>query len=206
VYAREEAALRPVLLFDVMGTLVYEPFFVEVPAFFGMSLEQLLVAKHPTAWAEFERGEIDEKTLAAIYFKDGRPFDYAELKSCMTKAYSWLDGMNELLVELREAEFSMHALSNYPVWYRWIEERLKLSRYLEWSFVSCHTGVRKPDPEAFLVAAQELAVDPRGCIFVDDRPENCHAARKVGMDAITFHDAKRLRSEFVARGLLRSLG
>lgn len=194
---------RPVLLFDVMGTLVYEPFHVEVPAFFGMSLEELLEAKHATAWAEFETGDIDEATLFAIFFKDGHEFDHDKLKSCMTDSYRWLDGMKELLADLREAGFSIHALSNYPEWYRLIEERLGLSRYLEWSFVSCHTGVRKPDPEAYLGAARALGVEPGDCIFVDDREGNCRSARRVGMDAVLFRTAKSLRAELAERGLLR---
>ncbi len=200
---RGEPENRPVLLFDVMGTLVYESFYVEVPAFFGMDLEELLEAKHPTAWAEFETGHIDEATLFATFFKDGRNFDHEKLKSCMTNAYRWLDGMEELLTELREARFSIHALSNYPEWYRLIEERLELSRYIEWSFVSCHTGVRKPDPEAYLGAVRALGVDPGDCIFVDDHEKNCRSARRVGMDAVLFRTAERLRAEFAARGLLR---
>ena len=191
------------LLFDVMGTLVYEPFYVEVPAFFGVGLEELLEAKHPNAWVEFETGHIDEATLFATFFKDGRKFDHEKLKSCMVNAYRWLDGMKEFLTELQEAGFSIHALSNYPEWYRLIEERLGLSRYIEWSFVSCHTGVRKPDPEAFLVAVRALGVDPGDCIFVDDHEGNCRTARRVGMDAILFRNAESLRAAFVARDLLR---
>jgi HAD superfamily hydrolase (TIGR01509 family) len=194
---------RAVLLFDVMGTLVYEPFYVEVPAFFGMSLEELLEAKHPSSWAEFETGHIDEATLFATFFKDRREFDHQQLKSCMASAYRWLDGMQELLTELRAAGFSIHALSNYPEWYRLIEERLGLSRYLAWSFVSCNTGVRKPDPQAFLLAVQALGVAPGDCIFVDDQERNCRTARGVGMDAIRFQDSSSLRAEFVARDLLR---
>jgi hypothetical protein len=36
----------------------------------------------------------------------------------------------------------MHVVSNYPVWFQWIEEKLELSRYLEWTFISC-TGTMK---------------------------------------------------------------
>ena len=32
---------RPVLLFDVLDTLVYNPYWVEVPAFFGLTLAEL---------------------------------------------------------------------------------------------------------------------------------------------------------------------
>ena len=46
-----------------------------MPAFFGLTFDELLAAKHPTAWVEFERGDIDQQRLFDKFFKDGRPFD-----------------------------------------------------------------------------------------------------------------------------------
>lgn len=193
----------PILLLDVMGTLVYEPFYVEIPAFFDMSLKQLIAEKHPTAWAEYEMGDIDEAALEAKFFRDGRPYDHQGLKDTMFEAYKWLDGMEDLLGDLREAEVEMHALSNYPEWYQAIEERLGLSRYLAWSFVSCMMGVRKPDEEAYRTPLRRLGVEPERCVFVDDREENCAAARAVGIQALRFENAQRLRAELAALGVLR---
>jgi hypothetical protein len=119
----------PVLLLDVMGTLVHEPFFDELPAFFGMTLDELLAAKHPTAWIEFEHGRLSEAGYLARYFRDGRSVDGAALRAHMTAAYRWLDGVPELLAELHAAGRPMHALSNYPVWYELIEAKLSLSRW-----------------------------------------------------------------------------
>jgi FMN hydrolase / 5-amino-6-(5-phospho-D-ribitylamino)uracil phosphatase len=56
-------------------TIVKDPFFKEIPAFFNMSMKELLAAKHPTAWLEFERGEISECELFDKFFLDGRRFD-----------------------------------------------------------------------------------------------------------------------------------
>jgi FMN phosphatase YigB (HAD superfamily) len=98
----------------------------------------------------------------------------------------------------------MHVLSNYPTWYLMIEERLGLSRYLPWSFVSCRTGVRKPDPEAFLGAARALALPPGACLFIDDHPANVEAARAVGMQALRFEGAASLRAELERERLLGS--
>ncbi|HEY8430130.1 MAG TPA: HAD-IA family hydrolase, partial [Sandaracinaceae bacterium] len=171
-----------VLLFDVMGTLVHDPFFEEIPSFFGMTLEELVAAKHPSAWVRFEHGELDEDALLASFFADAREFDRRAFERTVRSAYRWLDGIEPLLAELRARGVPMHALSNYPCWYRWIEEELGVSRYVAWSFVSCETGVRKPDPEAYLHASRTLGVPPERCVFVDDRAVNCDAARAIGMD------------------------
>jgi HAD superfamily hydrolase (TIGR01509 family) len=190
-----------VLLLDVMGTLVYEPFYREVPAFFGVSLEELIAAKHPTAWAEFERGEIDEVELERKFFRDGRDYDHAGMRARMEETYRFLEGAEELLVDLKAAGVEMHALSNYPDWYLLIERKLKLSRFLRWTFVSCRTGSRKPDPAAYKAALDALARPPADLLFVDDREENCAAARALGIESIRFRGATPLRGALTAAGV-----
>lgn len=190
------------VLFDVMGTLVYDPFYVEVPAFFGVELRALIARKRPTAWERFELGQLDEVGLANEFFADDHVLDVDGLKAAMAAAYRLLPGIEALLDELRANDVAMHTLSNYPPWYRLIEAKVGLSRWMPWTFVSCNTGVRKPAPEAFLGAAATLGVDPTTCLFVDDQPANCDAASRLGMDAIQFTDAAALRSALLARGLL----
>jgi HAD superfamily hydrolase (TIGR01509 family) len=195
---------RPILLFDVMDTLVHEPFYHEMPAFFGMSLEELQAAKHPSAWIDFELGRLQEQEFLRRFFRDGRAFDREGLVRAVRAAYRWLPGMEALLAELARRGYAIHALSNYPEWYRMIEERLGLSRYLVWSFVSCLTGVRKPDERAFTGAAAALGIPSAECLFVDDRERNCAAARATGMEALRFTSADELGAELARRGLLGS--
>ncbi len=190
-----------VLLLDVMDTLVREPWFEDAPAFFGMSLEELHAAKHPTAWIAFEEGRLDEEAFLDGFFRDGREFDRAGFLAHLRAGYRWLPGMEALLAELRGAGVPMHALSNYPTWYRAIEEDLGLGRFLAWSFVSCETGLRKPDLRAYTHAVEELGVPAADCLFVDDREENVAAAREAGMDAVRFTGADALREELARRGL-----
>jgi HAD superfamily hydrolase (TIGR01509 family) len=193
---------KPVVLFDVMGTLVHDPFFVEVPAFFGTDLRSLVKTKHPTAWVDFELGECDEAELGRRFFADGRTLDVEGLKEAMVTAYRWLPGIEALLERLQTRGIEMHVLSNYPCWYQLIEDKLALSRYLPWTFVSCHTGTRKPDAAAYEGAAARLGVPCESCLFVDDRALNCQGARAVGMHAVEFTDADTLERELHARGLL----
>jgi FMN hydrolase / 5-amino-6-(5-phospho-D-ribitylamino)uracil phosphatase len=182
-----------VILWDVMDTLVVDPFREVMPEFFGLTLNELIRVKHPTAWVRFERAELDEQSFLSTFFKDGRQFDHAAFKARVREAYAWVPGMEDVLRSLAARGVGMHALSNYPCWYTWIDERLGLSRYLSWSFVSCHTGVRKPDRAAYENALAQLECAPEECVFVDDRAQNCEAARAVGMRAIEFSgDAEAL--------------
>lgn len=193
---------QAILLFDVMDTLVRDPFFDVVPGFFGMDLPSLLAQKHPTAWIEFEMGQVSPRQYYERMFADCRPFDHAAFEAAVKAGYEYIEGVELLLRDLSAHGHAMHALSNYPVWYRWIEERLELSRYVKWSFVSCKTKVRKPDPRAYVGAATALGCAPEACLFIDDRHGNCEAAEAVGMRVVTFENAAQLRRELADRGLL----
>jgi HAD superfamily hydrolase (TIGR01509 family) len=194
-------AQPPVLLFDVMDTLVWDPVWI-MADFFDAPMEELWAAKHPTAWVDFECGKIDQQTFLDSFFTDGRSYDQEAFLRLFADGYRWVDGVEDILIALKARGVVMHALSNYPLWWRIIEDKLKLSRYLEWSFVSCMTGVRKPAAAAYLGPAQSLGVDPQRCLFIDDRSRNCEAARAAGMDAIRFRWADQLTDELKKRGLV----
>jgi len=191
---------RPVVLLDVMDTIVWDPYRL-IPAFFGSDdWRSLFEARDRSAWVEFEHGTIDESTFLDRFFQDRRDFDRDGLRALMFDNYRWLEGMEELLQKLKASGAPIHALSNYPSWYLAIEEKLELSRYLEWTFVSCKTGLRKPDAGAFLRPAEALKREPSELIFVDDRMKNVEGARDAGLHGLLFKDAETLESD------LRRLG
>ena len=55
--------------------------------------------------------------------------------------------------------------------------------------LSEHEGVRKPDPEIYVIAAKRLGEPPEACVFVDDVPRNVEGARAVGMAGVLHKDA-----------------
>eukprot|EP00252_Welwitschia_mirabilis_P027008 TRINITY_DN9092_c0_g1_i1.p1 TRINITY_DN9092_c0_g1~~TRINITY_DN9092_c0_g1_i1.p1 ORF type:complete len:250 (+),score=48.90 TRINITY_DN9092_c0_g1_i1:208-957(+) len=191
----------PVFLFDIMGTIVKDPFYENVPAFFGLSMGELMKEKHPTAWSEFEKGEILEDDFARKFFIDGRTFDYDGFKHCMRDGYAYIDGMKDILERLKTTGYEMHAFTNYPCWYMMIEEKLQLSRYMSWNFCSCKLGRRKPEKEIYMEALEHLRVLPTNCIFIDDRWENVEAASELGILGIKFENATKLEHDFIARGV-----
>ena len=190
-----------ILLFDVMDTLVYDPY-REMPEFFGIPARQLYALGNAEAWYQFERGEIDQQTFLNNFLPPDYGWDQDAFLELFRKGYRWLDGMESLLGELQSAAVEMHCMSNYPRWFEIIEDRLSLSRYLPWTFVSCKTGLRKPDPQAYLNAASHLAREPSQFLFIDNKENNCEAAQAIGMDAVHFVGEFQLRVALASRGLL----
>jgi HAD superfamily hydrolase (TIGR01509 family) len=194
-----------VILWDVMDTLVRDPFFTHMAGFFGLTLEELLRRKHPTTWVRFELSQLDERGFFEQFFADGTPIDGPAFKQHVRDAYAWIDGIESLLRDLKANSVEMHALSNYPPWYQLIEERLGLSRYVELTFFSCDTRVRKPEAEAYLGACRTLGRRPEECLFIDDRAQNTDAARAAGLHALQFTgDVGALRASLRDLGFLRA--
>ncbi|KAF9609544.1 hypothetical protein IFM89_016905 [Coptis chinensis] len=236
----------PILLFDIMDTIVRDPFYQDIPAFFRMSFNDLIECKHPTAWVEFEKGLINEVYLAIleeaprvsplrpwllissqksvmgqvekstlshychegcrmelseIFFKDGRPLDLEGLKNCMKNGYTYINGIESLLHNLKQNDYEMHAFTNYPIWYTLIEEKLRISNYLSWTFCSCITGKRKPAADSYLEVLRRLEVDPASCVFIDDRMVNIEAAINAGMVGLHFKDAASLKQDLTLLGI-----
>ncbi len=189
-----------IILWDVMGTLIHDPFYDEVPAFFGMTLQQLLKVKHPSVWSACERGELSVEDMEANFFADGREFDIAGLRETMQRSYAWLPGMEDLLSSLRSRGIPMHVVSNYTPWYAMIERTLSLSNWLPWSFVSCDIGCRKPEAAYYAAVLERLSVPAARCVFIDDREPNCDGARAAGMHAIRFEDGVTTATALSALG------
>eukprot|EP00195_Chlamydomonas_chlamydogama_P009862 CAMPEP_0202903740 /NCGR_PEP_ID=MMETSP1392-20130828/26080_1 /ASSEMBLY_ACC=CAM_ASM_000868 /TAXON_ID=225041 /ORGANISM="Chlamydomonas chlamydogama, Strain SAG 11-48b" /LENGTH=189 /DNA_ID=CAMNT_0049591061 /DNA_START=136 /DNA_END=705 /DNA_ORIENTATION=- len=187
-----------------MDTVVVDPFFDHMPKFFGMTFQELMKAKHPTAWVEFETNLITEGELFQKFFHDSRTFDGEGLRSMMIRQYEYVDGMESLLGRLRGKGYELHAMSNYPMWFRYIEDKLRVSQYLDWTFVSCTgpmEGFRKPAKEAYEAAISTLKMPAGELLFVDDRKVNVDAALASGMDAVLFENAHQLEAELKARGI-----
>lgn len=187
-------SMTKVLLWDVMDTIVRDPFRTAMPEYLGITFEAMLREKHPTAWVDFETGVLDEARFGARFYADGRGIDARGLLRHIRPHYRYIDGVEPLLAELRGRGVAMHVLSNYPCWYRAIEEETGLSRYVPWTFVSCHTGLRKPDARCFMHVVRSLGVAAGDCVLIDDRRANCDGAVAVGMQALRFEgDVARLR-------------
>lgn len=87
-------------------------------------------------------------------------------------------------------------LSNITV--QGIERRFpgnELLEYFDVLVISSEIGYAKPDAEAYQIAADRLGIAPENCLFTDDRPEYCEAARQVGMQAIEYTSFTQFWSE-----------
>ena len=67
-------------------------------------------------------------------------------------------------------------------------DRGLLEELFDATVISAEVGMHKPQPEIYLLAAEQLDESPERCAFVDDLRENCAGAEAVGMTAILHRD------------------
>ncbi len=93
----------------------------------------------------------------------------------------------ELTREARAAGIRAAALSNswgtgeYDPYDGW-----DLEAQFDAVVISDRVGLRKPDPETYLLTASKLGLEPGECVFVDDIEHNLPAARGLGTGTIYF--------------------
>ena len=196
---------RRIILFDVMDTLVIDPFFTGVHTVLGCeSMQDLFKAKRPETYEMYETGEISEDQLWERYFADDREVDVSAVRKHFIEGYEYIKGMRSLLGEIKRiGNVECYAFSNYGTLYKEIETKLGLSKCLEWRFVSCDMGVRKPDPGAFDYVVKELGADLQRDVvcFVDDSKTNVAAGDAAGMRSILFEgDSAECRTALIAEG------
>ncbi len=67
-------------------------------------------------------------------------------------------------------------------------ERTDLRGLFDLEVISAEVGLRKPDAEIFLLAAERLGVEPAACVLVDDLRPNVLAAEALGLRAVLHRD------------------
>ena len=134
-----------------------------------------------------ERGECSgaefEQILAAQLLRtDGAAVAAEGLLRRMFAASLPVPAMYDTIRTLRAAGFSTALLSNswgcdeYP--------RADFPGLFDAVVLSGEIGMRKPEKEIFLYAAQTLGLGPAECVFVDDMEANVAAAQACGMTGV----------------------
>ena len=114
-----------------------------------------------------------------------------------------IDGTVTILDELRAAGTPLYALTNWSA--ETFPVALELYAFLGWFggiVVSGQERIRKPDPRIFHILLERHGLDAERTVYIDDIAANVTVAAGLGLRALQFHSAERLRDDLAAMGLL----
>jgi putative hydrolase of the HAD superfamily len=142
--------------------------------------------------ARLERGEIEldefERWLASELSQGAaRTLHAAGLKELIFRGMEADERMVDVVRRVRSHGVRTALLSNS--WGSTGYERERFPDLFDAVVISAEVGLRKPEPEIYLFAAERLGVQPPECVFVDDLAQNVDGARAVGMEGIVHRNA-----------------
>ena len=152
-------------------------------------------------WSELDRGvKSDEEILQS--FMDADPsippeyirwcFDHVAM-AVLRCGYSipWLRDVRKLGYRIMYlSNYSKHVMHARP-------EVLDFLPLMDGGIFSCDVKLIKPDIDIFRLFTDRFMLDPKECLFIDDRADNCEGAGKAGMNYYRFESYEKDRPEIM---------
>ena len=202
------AGARPVVVFDLGGVLIdWNPRYLYRRLLDDeREIERFLAEVCHAEWnEEQDRGRTFAEAIEEAVVR--HPGERALIEAYHHRWHEMLAGpiagSVQILEELKETGFELHALTNWSV------EKFPIARerydFLDWFesiLVSGEVGLIKPDPRIFRLLLESIGRSAADCIYIDDNAKNVAAAGALGFDAIHFQGPGPLRLDLVRRGAL----
>ncbi|MCS7205216.1 MAG: HAD hydrolase-like protein [Leptospiraceae bacterium] len=185
-----------ILIFDLMDTLIRDPFFENF--YFKLSDEQKKhwnQIKDHQVYKRFEEGKLLENEYKNLSFKENPKKyqlpDISKMKKIMFRQIEFLKNTKELFhfIQTNKQKYSFVTIlaSNYTVWYHEIfSVKKELEEWFDYVFFSCEVGIRKPDPDFFILihetVIKKLNLEKyHEVLYFDDCKENLDSALSLSL-------------------------
>ena len=156
-------------------------------------------------WVQMDRGSIAEAQAAEQICKRLPPHLHdaaVKLIAMWDRPILPIEGMYELVEDLKNAGYGIYLLSNASVRQHEYWPRIPAHVFFDGTIISADEGVMKPDAEYFLRALNRFNLKAAECFFVDDVAANVEGAAYCGIPGAVFHgDAALLREQLKNAGV-----
>ena len=105
-----------------------------------------------------------------------------------------IDGMEQLIAQLKAAGYGIYLLSNASVRQHEYWPSIPGAALFDGTLISADVGLIKPEPGIYDAFTAKFGLKAEECFFVDDVPMNVEGARRCGFAGVVFHgDMAELR-------------
>lgn len=156
----------------------------------------------PELYEKLETGKLTTKQLYVIAKKrlglKITQSQFVEMFSDMFTDYVATQNLVKKLVK----DYPLILCSNTSAThFNYIKKKHPILNLFKHHVLSYKVGYMKPHPKIYDTVIKKANVDPRECVFVDDRKENVLAAKRSGMHAIHFLSPSQLKKELYVLGV-----
>ena len=156
-------------------------------------------------WARMDRGSMTEAEAAESMCRHvpGRLHEKVhELVDRWDRPILPIEGMAQLVRELKEAGYGIYLLSNASYRQHEYWPRVPGNEYFDGTLISADVKLVKPEAEVYRLLYKTFSLVPEECVFIDDSTQNIEGAERTGMAGIVFHgDAQELRERLAELGV-----
>ena len=154
--------------------------------------------RHELSFPAFDAGQLSlNDYLERTLFYRPRKFTREEFTAFMFSQSKEFPAVRAILDQCVAANrYFVGAINNEPLELNQYRiEAFNLRRSFQVFFSSCYIHSRKPEEGIFRVALAVTQRKPEECVFIDDRPLNLEAPRRLGMSVIHHQSPDQLRAE-----------
>ena len=168
--------------------------------------ESYLKAFHFSAEEERDRGLFPEEEYRKRFIAE-LPAEYeADVKRVIEESGKTIgikDYAETWTSYLKSQGYHLYILSNYSQFMldQTRPGKMPFLKNMDGVIFSCEVQQIKPEADIYETLLSRFGLKPEESVFLDDRPENCEAARKLGIHAIEFHDLKQAAKELEKLGV-----
>ena len=109
----------------------------------------------------------------------------------------------DILMDIKRRGFPVYALSNWnDVKWPIAMQEFPFLRLFDGRIVSGEVKLAKPDQRIYQLLLDTYKLNPRECLFIDDRLENVEAARQLGIEAVQFFNPRQLEHDLIQYGVI----
>ncbi len=148
-------------------------------------------------WSRMDRGSLTDEEAAEIVCRrvPERLHDAVRrLVGMWDRPILPVEGMYELVKELRGMGYGIYLLSNASFRQHDYWPRVPASKFFDGTLISADVKLVKPQPEIYRLLCDKFSLVPEECVFIDDSTSNAEGAYFCGINALVFHgDAHEMR-------------
>lgn len=197
------------IIFDVGQVLVSYDWETYLKDFNFPAEEEKLIGEKvfkSQIWNERDRGLLPEEEYLKQFIA-ALPSEYEEdVKRVINeseKTVGIMDYAETWTGYLRSQGYRLYILSNYSQFMleHTRDNKMPFLKNMDGVIFSCEVQQIKPEADIYETLLSRFGLKPEESVFLDDRLENCEAARKLGIHAIQFHDLKQAAGELEKLGV-----
>ena len=178
-------------------------------AFHFSAEEEKLIAEKvfkSQIWNERDRGLLSEEEYRKQFIA-ALPAEYEAVVKRVIEESGKTIGIKDYAETwtgyLKSQGYRLYILSNYSQFMldQTRPGKMPFLKNMDGVIFSCEVQQIKPEADIYETLLSRFGLKPEESVFLDDRPENCEAARKLGIHAIEFHDLKQAAKELEKLGV-----